>query len=263
MRRNDGELEGGLGAQCSVGDRGATVGAEGCGGIDDAIAGIAPCGYGGGRHRPIPRVWRDCRGGEDLIGDVDGLSGVVLTDAAGHEEALDEAEDGGDSGPEEDEVKDAEAVAAEVEVMDAEAAEEEREEDADGLVLAGSLVFCVEPGALVLGHVGGVDGIGRVHGVLPLEWFRKIYARGRMIVPTSGNATLSVAFSECLRPDRSQFTRVLMRRRVAQLQLYGQRYVGIVSQINETRRALCRQFITGSVDFAITLASITRRTLYW
>lgn len=62
---------------------------------------------------------------EDPAGDVHSLHGVVLADAAGHEEALDEAENGSDAGPEEEEVKDAEAVAAEIEVVEAEAAEEE------------------------------------------------------------------------------------------------------------------------------------------
>ena len=109
------------------------------------------------------------RGAEDLAGDVVRLRGVVLADAARHEETFDEAEKGGNAGPEEDEVEDAEAVATKIELMDAEAAEQEGEEDADGLVLAGALVFGVEPGALLVIHVGGVDGVDGVHGIGPLE----------------------------------------------------------------------------------------------
>jgi hypothetical protein len=104
-----------------------------------------------------------------LAGDVVSLSGVVLADAAGHEETFDEAEKGGNVGPKEDEVEDAEAVATEIEVMDAEAAEKESEEDADDLILVGALVFGVKPAALLVVHVGGVDRVDGVHGVGPLE----------------------------------------------------------------------------------------------
>ena len=134
------------------------MGAEDGGWIETVAAGVAPGGGGW-------LVWQS----EDLGGDVVGLSGVVLADAAGHKEALDETEDGGDSGPAEEEIEDAEAIAAEVEVMDAEAAEEESEEDANNLVFAGALVFGVEPGALLVVHAGGIDGIDGVHGVRPLE----------------------------------------------------------------------------------------------
>ncbi len=102
-------------------------------------------------------------GAEDLVGDVDGLGGVVLTDAAGHKEAFDPGDDHRDPGPREQKIDDAGGVAAEIEVMDADAAKEEREEDADGLVFAGALVFGVEPGTLMLVHVCGVDGIGGLH----------------------------------------------------------------------------------------------------
>lgn len=110
-----------------------------------------------------------CRSAEDLAGDVVSLRGVVLADTAGHEEAFDKAEDGGDTGPEEEQVEHAEAVTAEVEVMDAEAAKEEGEEDANEFVFACAFVFGVEPGALLVVHVGGIDGVDGVHGVRPLE----------------------------------------------------------------------------------------------
>ena len=69
-----------------------------------------------------------------------------MADASGHEEALDEADDGGDSGPEEDAVEDAKAGAAQIEVVGAEGSEEKGEQDADDLVLL--------PG----GHVGVIQG---------------------------------------------------------------------------------------------------------
>jgi len=105
-------------------------------------------GWGGGR-------WR----GKDLTGDVGGLRGVVGTDLSGHEEAVDEAEDGGDAGPEEEEIEDSGGVTVEVELVDAEGSEEESEEYADDLVFGGELVLGVEPGALLGVHLGGVDGV--------------------------------------------------------------------------------------------------------
>jgi hypothetical protein len=65
-------------------------------------------------------------GAEYLVGDVDGLCGVVLTDAAGHKEAFDPGDDHGDTGPREQKIDDAGGVAAEIEVMDSDAAKEER-----------------------------------------------------------------------------------------------------------------------------------------
>jgi len=118
-----------------------------------------------------------------LAGDVDGLGGVVLADAARHKETLDDAEDGGDTGPEEQEIQDSEAVAAEIEVVGAEAAEKEREEEADDFIFVGAFVFCVEPGTLLVVHVGGVDGVDGVHDVGPLADDKEMYADGGMIVP--------------------------------------------------------------------------------
>lgn len=99
----------------------------------------------------------------DLAGDKGRLYSVVVADTAGHQKAFDEAEDGGDAGPREEKVEDASTVATEIEVVDTEAAEEESEQDADDLVLAGALVFSVEPGALLVGHVRGVDGVDGLH----------------------------------------------------------------------------------------------------
>lgn len=156
-------LECGLGAESGTGDGCPAVIAEDGGWVD----GVATCTAArcGGRGR----AGLAGGGAEDLAGDEHGLRGVVLADAARHEEAFNPGDNHGDTGPGEDEVKDAEAVAAEVEVMDAEAAEEEREEDANDLVLAGAFVFGIEPGSLLVVHVDGVDGIGWVHGVVPLE----------------------------------------------------------------------------------------------
>jgi len=150
-------LDDGLGAEGGVRDGGSAASAEGCAGVDWAAACVAVLDGGCGC------VHGAAGGAEDLAGDVDGLHGVVLADTAGHEEALDEAEDGGDACPEEAQIKNAESVAAEVEVMDTEAAKEESEEDADDFVSAGAFVLGVEPGALLIVHVDGVDGIGGVH----------------------------------------------------------------------------------------------------
>ena len=130
-------------------------------------------------------------GAEDLAGDVHRLHDVVLADASWHEEGFGPGDDHGDAGPKKDEVEDAEAVAAEVEVMDAEAAEEDREEDAGDLVLAGAFVFGVEPGALMVVHVDGVDGIGWVHGVGPLAG---IYGEEGVRVPV-GRKSISGSWS--------------------------------------------------------------------
>jgi hypothetical protein len=173
-----------------MGDRGAAVGAVDGGGFDGAVAG------GAVSDSECRGCWGDvcCLWGgsaEDSVGDVDGLGDVVLADAVGHEEAFDPGDDHGDAGPREQKVDDAGGVAAEIEVMDADAAEEESEKDADGLVLAGALVFGVEPGALLLGHVGGVDGVGDLHEFVPLEDDKEMYAEGRRDVPR-GSAVFGV-----------------------------------------------------------------------
>jgi hypothetical protein len=79
-------------------------------------------------------------------GESSGLEGVELAHAAGHEEALDEAEQGGNARPEEEQVEDAETGAAQVEVVRAEAAEKESEEYAGDLVAANGLKLLVEDG---------------------------------------------------------------------------------------------------------------------
>jgi hypothetical protein len=88
-------------------------------------------------------------------------------DAAWHEEAFYDAEDGGDSGPEEEKIDYTGGVAAEIEVVNAETAEEEREQDADDFVFAGTFVFGVEPGSLLIVHIRGVDGVDDLHDVVP------------------------------------------------------------------------------------------------
>jgi hypothetical protein len=104
-------LEYGLGAEGGVVDCGSAMGAEGRGWVDEAAACVAFCRSGwspGPRVRTLRqaqgRLWgtRACRYCEDAAGDVDGLSGVVLADAAGHEEGLDPGDDHREARPEED-----------------------------------------------------------------------------------------------------------------------------------------------------------------
>jgi hypothetical protein len=149
-----------------VADRGSAVGAERSGRIDRAVAGRAVRGGG---------CWFGVgvRVGKDLAGDVESLSGVVLPDAARHEEALDKAEDCGDASPEEDEVKNSGSVSAQIEVMNAEVAEAEREKKPDDLVFMGTLVLGIKPGALLLGHAGGVERVGDLHDFVPLGTARR------------------------------------------------------------------------------------------
>ena len=72
--------------------------------------------------------------------------------------------------------------------MDAEAAEEEREEDADDLIFAGAPVFGVEPGALLVVHAGGVDGVDGICMLGPLESLRgDIRERRSVMVPVAGH----------------------------------------------------------------------------
>jgi len=152
----------GLGTECGVGDCCSAVSAEGGGGVDLSSACIAAscagCGCDG-----------LAGGSENLAGDVHSLHCVVLADSGGHEEGFDPGDDHGDACPREDEIDETETVAAEVEVMDAETAEEDCKQDADELVFAGALVFGEEPGSLMIVHVGGVVGIDWIHGVVPRD----------------------------------------------------------------------------------------------
>ena len=104
--------------------------------------------------------------GEDLTGDIDCLSDVVLADAVWHKEAFDNTEDCGDAGPKEDEVEDACGISPEVEMVDTKCAKKEREQDTHHLVFAGAFVFRIEPCALLVGHTGGVERIDERHGLL-------------------------------------------------------------------------------------------------
>ncbi len=153
-------LNRGLGAELVGGDCGSTVSAKRCGGIDGAAA---------------RRAVRGCSdwfaigsgGANDLTGNVDRLGAVVQADAVWHKEAFDNAEDCGDAGPKKDEVDDACGVSPEIEVVDAECAKEEREQDANHLVFAGTFVFGIEPGALVVVHMCGVERVGELHDFAP------------------------------------------------------------------------------------------------
>lgn len=153
-------------------DCGSAVGAERCGGLNRAVARGAE---------------RDSRGwfgvgnrvGEDLVGDICGLCGVVLADAARHEETLNEAEDGGDASPEEDEIQDAGGVSAQVKVMSAEVSQDEGEKKSDDLIFVGAFVLCVEPAALLIGHAGGVERVDDLHDFVPLVTAREIRCVGR------------------------------------------------------------------------------------
>ncbi len=63
------------------------------------------------------------------------------------------------------EIEDAEAVAPDIKLVDAKVAEKDSEKDADDLVAASVRELGVEPGALVVGHVGGGDRVDELHGV--------------------------------------------------------------------------------------------------
>ena len=102
---------------------------------------------------------------EDVAGDIEGQLGVIAANAIRRQEGVDQPEDGGDAGPAEQQVDDAEPVAPEIEVMRAEAAEEDGEEDADDLVFAGALILGIEEGALGIVHVAGVNGVRELHVV--------------------------------------------------------------------------------------------------
>ena len=140
-----------------MGDGGSAVIAEDGGGVDWVAAGFTV-----GRRRGCAGLKR---GAKDLAGYEHGLHRVVLADSSGHEEGFDPADDHWDAGPGEEEIEEAYAVAAEVEVVDAEAAEEDGDEDADDFVLAGAFVFGIEPAALLVVHVDCVDGVCGIHGV--------------------------------------------------------------------------------------------------
>jgi hypothetical protein len=178
-----------------VGDRCSTVGAVNCCRFDGAVAGGAVSD-----RRCSGCDLRRC-GAEDLVGDVDGLRDVVLTDAVGHEEAFEPGDDHGNAGPAEEKVDDAGGVATEIEVMDADATEEEREEDADDLVFAGALVFGIKPRALMVVHVRGVDGVGDLHEFDPLD-DKEMYAEGGREVP-AGPLPIESVLQDSLRLEWS------------------------------------------------------------
>ena len=129
--------------------------AEGCVWLDGGTACTAgrSCGGRGSLQGSV----------EDLGGDIGGLFGVVTADSARHEEGVDEAKDGGDACPEEAEVKNAEAVSPDVKLVDAKVAEKDSEQDADNLVAASVRELGVEPGTLMVGHVGGGDRVDELH----------------------------------------------------------------------------------------------------
>jgi hypothetical protein len=154
--------------------------------------------------------------GEDLAGYVDCLRGVVLSDAAWHEEALDKAEDCGNAGPEEDKVQDACGISAQVEVVNAEVAQEERKKKSGDLVFVGALIFGVEPGSLLVGHIGGVERVSDLHDFAPLDDGKGGYAARRLMVPLSGGC---MRLRGLLRLDWSQFTRDLRGRTVSTIMM--------------------------------------------
>jgi len=166
LRYKQSWLEGGLlnhrlrGEVVVAADRGSAVAAEDCAEFVDVRASGA---IDGGRVR----CGRRGSGSEDLAGNIDCLSRVVLADAEGHEEAFDESEDGGDTRPEEEKIDNAGGVSAKVEMVGTKAAKEEREEEPYHLIFASTFVFGVEPGALLAVHIGGVDGVGGIHGIVP------------------------------------------------------------------------------------------------
>ena len=72
------------------------------------------------------------------------LDGVELPHPARHEEALDEAKNRRNPRPEEAEVENAQAGAAQIEVVNAEAAQKQRQQNAHDLVAAHRLVLLIE-----------------------------------------------------------------------------------------------------------------------
>ena len=183
--------------------------AEGRGRIDGvatcaalSVGGPSPGSRVGGG---VNRSWRDT---EDLARDVICLRGVVLADAAGHEEAFYEAEKGGNTCPEKNEIENSETIATEIEVMDAEATKQQGEQDADDLILTGALVFGVEPAALLVIHVGGVDGVNRVHIVGPLERLQQDIRERENDSSSWLLSTIKARFVVSVRLIWSQFARV-------------------------------------------------------
>jgi hypothetical protein len=108
---------------------------------------------------------REGGAGSDLTGKKSGLLCVVFANPAGHEEGVHQSGDCRDDCPREAKIEDAEAFAADVELVDSNAAEKDGQQDADNFVSAGVLIFGEEPGELLKSHVGGVDRIYELHVV--------------------------------------------------------------------------------------------------
>jgi len=129
------------------------VGTKGCACRDHSTARDARHGGSGRRRIEYRRACKDLRRNEA------GLLCVVAAHATGHEEGLDKAQDRRYARPAEQQVQHARDIPAQVEVVDAEAAEKERQQHADDLIAARLLVFSKEPGPLVRGHGSGINRI--------------------------------------------------------------------------------------------------------
>ncbi len=77
------------------------------------------------------------------------LNGVEFAYTARHEKALDKAENGGDTRPEEAAVENPQAGSAQVEVVNAESAQKQRQQNADDFVAAHRLILLVKDGLRV------------------------------------------------------------------------------------------------------------------
>ena len=100
---------------------------------------------------------------ENLAGDIRSLLSVVLAYTAGHEEGFNPAKDSRNSGPGQNQIDEAGAVAPKIKVVNPKAAQEDSEKNADDFIPAGMLIFGVEPAALMVGHIRGINRICDLH----------------------------------------------------------------------------------------------------
>src|ERR1039458_5630502 len=130
-------------------------------------------------HRLAPTGHGDTKRG----GDSRSLDGVEFAHTAGHEEALDKAKNPWNRGPAETGVENAEAGIAQIEVVNAKAAQKQRQQNANHLVAARRLILLIEDGLRV-----GIRNAA--HGWFSCRILLKRYAAGRGVVP--GSLTQSI-----------------------------------------------------------------------
>src|ERR1017187_90715 len=101
--------------------------------VDRDIHGLSPTGHGNAESGGNTRC----------------LDGIELADAPGHEEALDEAQNPWNRRPAETGVENAETGVAQIEVVNAKAAQKQRKQNANDLVATHRLILLIEDGLLV------------------------------------------------------------------------------------------------------------------